>query len=75
MTILKSGVEMTPDELIELKGGACACGCSDSHNSSGISFVGVRGNDCDCGCEWCVPAHTSADDHAGNWADAWEAIQ
>jgi hypothetical protein len=75
MKILKSGIEMTPTELIRARGGACACGCSGGHNSGGGSWIGSEGGDCYCGCEFCSPPDADYQDFFGNWVDAWECLQ
>jgi len=49
MRVLKSGVDMTPEELSRLKGGACACGCDySSQMVHDISSSGVSGCVCTC---------------------------
>lgn len=51
MKILKSGVEMTPEELIESRGGAtCACGCEGGFSSQQLWTSSKIGGGCICGC-------------------------
>lgn len=49
MKVLKSGVEMTPEDLKRLTGGACACGCD--YSSEVVHAHGVYGGVCVCNCK------------------------
>jgi len=49
MKVLKSGVEMTPEDLSRLKGGACACGCDWSAEM--VHAVASTGGSCLCTCK------------------------
>ncbi len=51
MKVLKSGVEMTPEEMQKTKGAMCACGCGIGVNSSSPFTGGSHGGDCFCACE------------------------
>ena len=54
MKVLKSGIEMKPDELDKLRGGAvCACGCGIGFNGEQLNASGSGG--CYCGCVPGVP--------------------
>jgi hypothetical protein len=50
MKILKSGIEMTPKELNQIKGGWCACGCEGGFNSHNLHASGSEDGECICGC-------------------------
>ena len=51
MKILKSGIEMTPEELIASKAGkACACSCQMGIDTNDMHTIGAEGTDCFCGC-------------------------
>ncbi len=53
MKILKSGVEMTPEELISSKAGnACACACQEGFDTAQVHVDGSEENGCSCGCIW-----------------------
>ena len=49
MKVLESGVDMTPEELSRLKGGACACGCD--YSSEMVSAIAISGDSCVCTCK------------------------
>jgi len=51
MKILKSGVEMTPEELRKSRGGACACGCSIGIGADSGTNGGDQGDTCFCSCD------------------------
>lgn len=49
MKVLKSGIEMKPDELDKLRGGVvCACGCGIGFSGEQLNSSGTGG--CFCGC-------------------------
>ena len=51
MKILKSGIEMTPEELNASKAGkACACGCQLGFDSEMLHGGGSEETACECGC-------------------------
>ncbi len=50
MKILKSGIEMEPSELDEVKGGLCSCGCDIGYNGMRMSVLGEENGSCYCGC-------------------------
>jgi hypothetical protein len=51
MKILKSGVEMTPDELSASKAGkACACSCQLGFDTENMHLIGAEATTCVCGC-------------------------
>ena len=49
MKVLKSGVDMTPEDLSRLKGGACACGCD--YSAEMVHAAGESGSSCTCFCK------------------------
>jgi len=50
MRVLESGVDMTPEELNRLKGGACACGCEVF--AEVVHALGSGGGTCFCTCKF-----------------------
>lgn len=51
MKILKSGVEMTPEELIASKAGkSCACSCQMGFDTNNMWVLGSEQTTCFCGC-------------------------
>jgi len=51
MKILKSGIEMTPEELRESKAGKrCACSCQMSYDTADLHLIGDEDHSCYCGC-------------------------
>jgi hypothetical protein len=51
MKILKSGIEMTPGELIASKAGkACACSCQGGADTNDFHSIGAEQSACFCGC-------------------------
>jgi hypothetical protein len=63
MKVLKSGVEMTPEALSRLKGGACSCGCDYSAemvHAAGSSY----GSGCMCSCKSVLLNHQGGVDAA-----------
>jgi hypothetical protein len=51
MKILKSGIEMTPEELIASKAGkACACACQEGFDTENLWGGGSEETECECGC-------------------------
>ena len=50
MKVLKSGIEMTLEELRSLKGGTCACACQPGFNSATLNVDGDSSSACACGC-------------------------
>jgi len=55
LKVLKSGVEMTPQELRKVKGGSCACGCEGGYSSSGLFMSSDGSGGCYCGCTTTYP--------------------
>lgn len=53
MRVIKSGVEMTPEQLTRVKGGACACGCNFS--TMGLHSTSESGGNCACNCKFPGP--------------------
>lgn len=50
MKVLKSGIEMTKEELNKTKGGLCSCACGIRIGSMNVSVVSEDGNQlCSCG--------------------------
>ena len=51
MKILKSGIEMTPEELKASKAGkACACSCQLGFDTENLWNFGAEETACECGC-------------------------
>lgn len=50
MKILKSGIEMTPEEMIKTRGGRCACGCEGGYVSGELWVIADENKECQCGC-------------------------
>ena len=51
MKILKSGIEMTPEELIASKAGkSCACACQEGFDAENMWVLGSEQTTCYCGC-------------------------
>lgn len=51
MKVLKSGVEMTPEEMTKSRGGMCACGCGVGRDADGPWVSSDNGTLCSCSCE------------------------
>jgi len=51
LKVLKSGVEMTPEEMRKSRGGLCACGCGVGVDSDAPSNGSESGSGCYCSCE------------------------
>ena len=53
MKVLKSGIEMTPQQLRKAKGGYCACYCDGSYPGDGdvVATVPTDADTCSCKCE------------------------
>lgn len=49
MKVLKSGIEMTKDELKKVKGGLCSCGCGIRFSAMNVNVVGEDYGICTCG--------------------------
>jgi hypothetical protein len=61
MKVLKSGVEMTPGELIASKAGkACACSCQGGLDTGDMHGLGAEETICFCGCLETKTAHDSS---------------
>lgn len=52
MKILKSGIEMTTEELSKIRAGGvkCACGCQVGFDSGELNNLGDVDDYCECGC-------------------------
>lgn len=50
MKVLKSGIEIDPSDLSNVKGGACACGCPVGINGDFQHITGRSGKACSCYC-------------------------
>ena len=50
MKVLKSGIEMTPEELEKVKGSGCACGCDTGVDSSWLYGNSKSNGGCGCIC-------------------------
>jgi hypothetical protein len=51
MKVLKSGVEMTPEEMQKNRGGACACGCGVGRDADSAWNGSNLGTNCYCNCD------------------------
>lgn len=69
MKVLKSGVEMTPEEMRKSRGGLCACGCAPGREADSPWAGSDNGTNCQCSCE---PGDQQAD--AKTWEGAWNYI-
>ncbi|NIM11499.1 MAG: hypothetical protein GTO45_16385 [Candidatus Aminicenantes bacterium] len=72
MKVLKSGIEMTPEELSKAKAGACACGCGWGYNGENLVSSAQSGKCCGCGCT--EPKPPGFDSYEGNESDAFSMI-
>jgi len=53
MKVLKSGIEMTPEELKASKAGkACACSCQLGVDTENMWNIGAEATLCACGCTY-----------------------
>ena len=59
MKPLKSGIEIDPNKLSNMKGGACSCGCDVYHASTIVTMSGEEGADCNCQCSVYDPSHST----------------
>ncbi len=50
MKVLKSGIEVDPNDMDKLKGGSCSCACNRYVSGSAVNVAGHEGETCSC---WC----------------------
>jgi len=72
MKVLKSGIEMTPEEMHQVKGGSCACGCAGGFASIEAYYPSYEEGYCSCGCielepDPTNPAYTSSANSAAGY--------
>lgn len=62
MKILKSGVEMTPEDKTKIRGGSCSCFCDTRYvNGTSFSVPGQTQAYCFCSCD--SPGDNGQDAH------------